>query len=62
MRYDSICSPITCRTNSSLIDVGLALVTAVPTPPFKSLGIAAVAAGLLLELLDEIQRRKLGST
>ena len=61
MRYDSICSPSTCRTNNRLIDVGLVLATAAPTPPIKSLGIAAVGAGLLLELLDEVQRRKHGS-
>ncbi|MDE0304227.1 MAG: hypothetical protein OXI87_04990 [Albidovulum sp.] len=58
MRKNSIFLPES-RTTNRLIDIGLFLATVpVPVPQVKVLGVISIAAGLGLEIYDEIHRRK----
>ncbi len=41
-----------------LIGIGVTLVTVVPVPRVKTLGVLAIAGGLCLHLYDEIQKRQ----
>lgn len=51
--------PTNTISRNPLVALGLALVAApVPVPHVKVLGVVSIAAGLGLELWDEIQRRR----
>ena len=51
-------SQIPSQSTNPLIGIGVTLVTVVPVPHVKMLGVIAIVGGLFLHFYDEIQKRQ----